>query len=258
MQNFSFILLCLVLPYASTVLGVFVATFFKNPSKRTEETMLGFAAGVMLAASIWGLLLPSFEAAAHDKFQLVYVSLGFVSGILSILAIDLILPHVHANNQVEGMKTKLPRSFLLVFAVAIHNLPEGLAMGVVLGAAMFGDNAISIGSVLALSIGLALQNFPEGIAVTFPLIKEGFSRKKSFLIGQFSSIAEPICAVLGIFLAVSLQNILPALLSFAAGAMFFVIVEELIPQSQTGESHAGTYGLLTGFWLMAIMAVALG
>lgn len=255
MKTIILVLICIVLPYAATALGVVAATFVRNPSKRTEQIMLGFAAGVMMAASVWGLLIPAFDSVAGKKSGIIGISAAFILGIVSILLIDLITPHMHGKYK-EGPKSKMPRSYLLVFAVAIHNLPEGLAMGVVLGAAIYGEN-VSIGSVLAMSIGLALQNFPEGLAVTFPLMKEGLSRKKSFAFGQISSIAEPICAGLGVFLAVVLQSILPGLLSFAAGAMFFVIVEELIPQSQTEESHAGTYGLLIGFWMMAVLAAAL-
>ncbi len=256
MTNPIGIFLCFLIPYIATALGVFTATIINTSSKKNENIMLGFAAGVMLSASIWGLLLPAFEG-AKGMMGIIWCTLGFLVGIGCILSIDLILPHIHPTSNVrEGVKTKLPRSMLLVFAVALHNIPEGLALGVVLGASAKGD--IGSGAVIAMSLGIALQNFPEGIAVTFPLIKEGFSKKRSFALGQISSLAEPLFGILGFFLAVTLSNFLPFLLCLAVGAMFFVIVEELIPESQSSENHYGTYGLLGGFWIMTMMAVAIG
>ncbi len=220
--------------------------------------MLGFAAGVMMAACVWGLLIPAFQGASAHPLGLLFATFGFAAGLLLLISLDHLLPHLHARtDQQEGPVTRLPRSFLLVLAVALHNIPEGMAMGVALGAALSGPAGEA--GAIAMGLGIAMQNLPEGAAVTFPLINEGVSVKKSILFGQISGLAEPIAALAGVFLAMSVEGALPALLCFAAGAMLYVIVEELIPQSQTDTNgHAGTLGCIGGFWIMAIIAVMLG
>ncbi len=261
-MDITFIIFMILIPYIATALGVISATIVKVSKKATQGVMLGFAAGVMLAATVWGLLLPAFDYAVEDSnginFGIMIITLGFLIGIGCMLSLDKLLPHLHfTTNHQEGMKTHMPRSFLLVMAVALHNIPEGLALGVAIGASMTGD-MVTLGGALAMCIGLAIQNFPEGFAVTFPLITEGVNKKRAFWLGQISSLAEPVFSVLGIFLSMWLVPLLPLLLSFAAGAMLFVIAEELIPESQTDSSHIGTYGFMGGFWIMAIISLLLG
>lgn len=252
--------------YAVTALGAALVFPFKNVSKKLFNGMLGFSAGVMIAASFWSLLAPgislSEDLGMNPWFQ---AALGFLAGGGFLLLIDKFLPHVHViTNHEEGVKTSWHRSVLLVLAITLHNIPEGLAVGVAFGyAATLAQGSAAataaIGGAIALAIGIGLQNFPEGAAVSIPLRREGMSRRKAFMIGQFSGMVEPIAGVVGAFLAITMQNILPFSLSFAAGAMIFVVIEELIPESQMMEtSKIATIGAMIGFTVMMILDVALG
>lgn len=248
-----------------TALGAGTVFFFKEINKTVLNTMLGFAAGVMIAASFWSLLAPGLEMAENQGMvPWIPVALGFLSGGFFLAIVDRFLPHLHLDKSIdeaEGVKSNFGKSALLIFAITLHNIPEGMAVGVAFGAVA---NQLSSGAdimgAIALAIGIGIQNFPEGAAVSIPLRREGNSRLKSFLYGQASGIVEPISAVIGA-LAVSLAtNILPFALSFAAGAMIFVVVEELIPEAQDGgkETDWSTIGVLLGFTLMMILDVALG
>lgn len=225
--------------------------------------MLGFAAGVMIAASFWSLLAPSIEMAkASGKTSWVPALIGFLSGGLFLFIIDKILPHLHMSlrrDQAEGIKTSWQRSILLVLAITIHNIPEGLAVGVAFGALAHTPDIGILTGAIVLAFGIAMQNFPEGAAVSIPLRREGFSRLKAFNYGQLSGIVEPIAGVIGAYLVLSITPILPYALSFAAGAMIFVVIEELIPESQTGhETDYSTIGAMLGFAIMMTLDVALG
>lgn len=223
--------------------------------------MLGFAAGVMIAASFWSLLMPSIEMAeASGIIKWVPAVIGFMSGGLFIFLIDKLLPHLHLGLSIdkrEGVKTRWQRSVLLVLAITLHNIPEGLAIGITFGALANNPDAGLLAGAIALAFGIGLQNFPEGAAVSIPLRHEGFSRLKAFNYGQLSGIVEPIAGVAGAYLVLSITPILPYALSFAAGAMIFVVVEELIPESQSGnETDLSTIGAIAGFSTMMILDVA--
>ena len=226
--------------------------------------MLGFAAGVMIAASFWSLLAPSIELSERISSLPAWAPalIGFMGGGLFMAGIDKILPHLHPGlkmDQAEGMPTNWRRSVLLVLAITLHNIPEGLAVGVAFGAVAHGLPAASIGAAVALAIGIGLQNFPEGTAVSVPLRREGMSRRKAFWYGQMSGAVEPIFGVLGAIAVMTMQPILPYALAFAAGAMIFVVVEELIPESQlAGNTDLATIATLAGFSVMMVLDVALG
>jgi zinc transporter, ZIP family len=249
--------------YFVTALGASMVFFFKSINKKLLNSMLGFAAGVMIAASFWSLLSPAISMAeARGQAPWVPALIGFLLGGAFILVIDKILPHLHmglATSEAEGIKTTWQRSVLLILAITLHNIPEGLAVGVAFGAyAQNSDPAILAGAI-ALAIGIGLQNFPEGAAVSIPLRREGFSRKKAFFYGQLSGLVEPMAGVLGAYMVLAIEPILPYALSFAAGAMIFVVVEELIPESQTGhETDLSTIGAMLGFSVMMMLDVALG
>ncbi len=249
-----------------TALGAGLVFFFKKINKGVLNAMLGFAAGVMIAASFWSLLSPSIEM-AEDLGQIPWLTaaIGFLSGGAFLFLVDKILPHLHLGldtSEAEGIKTSWQRSVLLVLAITLHNIPEGLAVGVAFGAVAYGLPSASIGGAIALAIGIGLQNFPEGAAVSIPLRREGFSRGKAFIYGQASGIVEPISGVIGAFSVISMRTILPYALAFAAGAMIYVVVEELIPEAQQGDEHSrteiATIGCMVGFALMMILDVALG
>lgn len=260
-------LLATLFTWGVTALGASIVFFFKSIHKEVLNAMLGFAAGVMIAASFWSLLAPGIEL-AEQLGQVAYItaSLGFLAGGLFLYGVDKILPHLHIGeetHQAEGIKTSWQRSVLLVSAITLHNIPEGLAVGVAFGAVASGLSAGgTLTGAIALAIGIGLQNFPEGAAVSIPLRREGFSRMKAFLYGQASGIVEPIAGMLGAFAVMQMQSILPFALSFAAGAMIYVVVEELIPEAQreTGGSKTdiATLGALVGFAIMMILDVALG
>ncbi|MBS3987262.1 MAG: ZIP family metal transporter [Erysipelothrix sp.] len=260
-------LLATLFTWGVTALGASIVFFFKSIHKEVLNAMLGFAAGVMIAASFWSLLAPGIEL-AEQLGQVAYItaSLGFLAGGLFLYGVDKILPHLHIGeemHQAEGIKTSWQRSVLLVSAITLHNIPEGLAVGVAFGAVASGLSAGgTLTGAIALAIGIGLQNFPEGAAVSIPLRREGFSRMKAFLYGQASGIVEPIAGMLGAFAVMQMQSVLPFALSFAAGAMIYVVVEELIPEAQreTGGSKTdiATLGALVGFTVMMILDVALG
>jgi ZIP family zinc transporter len=246
-----------------TALGAAVVFFFREMSRKLLDGMLGFAAGVMTAASFWSLLAPAIEMAeANGQPGWIPAVLGFLAGGAFIWLIDSLLPHLHpgfAPDQAEGIKTSWQRSTLLVLAITLHNIPEGLAVGVAFGAVGAGLPAASLGGAIALALGIGLQNLPEGAAVAVPLRREGMSRLKSFWYGQLSGVVEPIAGVVGAFAVIMVRPLLPYALSFAAGAMIYVVVEELIPESQLEQNtHIATWGALLGFAVMMALDVALG
>lgn len=246
-----------------TALGASMVFFFKTINKKILNSMLGFAAGVMIAASFWSLLKPAIEMSEESGTAgWIPAVVGFLSGGAFLLLVDKILPHLHmglSTDKAEGIKTTWQRSVLLVLAITLHNIPEGLAVGVAFGALANNPDAGMLAGAVALAIGIGLQNFPEGAAVSIPLRREGFSRLKAFNYGQLSGMVEPIAGVLGAYLVLTVTPILPYALSFAAGAMIFVVVEELIPESQTGnETDLSTVGAMLGFATMMVLDVALG
>jgi ZIP family zinc transporter len=256
-------LLATLFTWGVTALGAATVFFFKTLNKKTLNTMLGFAAGVMIAASYWSLLQPAIEMSAADGgLPWLPAVAGFLSGGVFLLAIDKILPHLHMGletRNAEGIKTSWQRSTLLILAITLHNIPEGLAVGVAFGALGQNWSPAALGSALALAFGIGLQNFPEGAAVAIPLRREGFSRSKAFWYGQLSGFVEPVAGVAGALLVLLIKPLLPFALSFAAGAMIFVVVEELIPESQRGnETDLSTIGAMLGFAVMMFLDVALG
>lgn len=256
-------LLATLFTWGVTALGAALVFFFKNLNRKVLDAMLGFAAGVMIAASFWSLLSPAIEMSeAAGKSAWIPAALGFLGGGLFLFLVDRFLPHLHMGldkSKAEGVKTSWQRSVLLVLAITLHNIPEGLAVGVAFGAIAANIPSASLAGAIALAIGIGLQNFPEGAAVSIPLRREGFSRLKSFMCGQASGIVEPIAGVIGAFAVVYVQSMLPYALSFAAGAMIYVVVEELIPESQQeGNTDLATLATLIGFTVMMILDVALG
>ncbi|GAB6183316.1 ZIP family metal transporter [Thermodesulfovibrio hydrogeniphilus] len=248
-----------IFTWGLTALGASLVLFFKKVNRRILDTALGFAAGVMIAASFWSLLEPSIEMSQKlDVPSWLPPSIGFITGAVFLRLIDMVLPHLHSpSSEVEGIKTTFKRSTLLVLAVTLHNIPEGLAIGVAFGAHTLEPSSVSLLSAVVLAVGIGIQNIPEGFAISMPLRSEGFSRKKSFMIGQLSGLVEPLFALIGVLLVEVMQNLLPYALGFAAGAMIFVTAEELIPESQrNGNSDLATAGLITGFTLMMILDVA--
>ncbi|MDY6003379.1 MAG: ZIP family metal transporter [Bacilli bacterium] len=257
------ILLCLIIPFIGTTLGAACVFFLKDKiNPKLEKTLLGFAGGVMMAASIWSLIIPSIDTSKEQYGKLSWLPalIGFAIGIIFLLIIDSIVPHLHArSNKPEGIKSKLSKSTTLVLAVTIHNIPEGLTVGVMIAGAMANNAQISIMSALVLAIGIAIQNFPEGAIISLPLKAEGNSKFKSFLYGMVSAAAELISAVIALFITSFITPILPYILSFAAGAMIYVVVEELIPEAKEGEhTNLSTIGFAIGFALMMVLDIALG
>lgn len=260
-------LLATLFTWGVTALGSGLVFFFKTINKKILNGMLGFASGVMIAASYWSLLAPAIEM-AEELNQVAYITAasGFLAGGAFLYLVDKLLPHLHMGletDDAEGIKTNWQRSVLLVLAITLHNIPEGLAVGVAFGAVAAGiGSSASLAGAVALAIGIGLQNFPEGAAVSIPLRREGLSRTKAFLYGQASGIVEPIAGVIGAFTVAKIQNLLPFALSFAAGAMIYVVIEELIPEAQREEggskTDVATLGSLLGFAVMMILDVALG
>lgn len=256
-------LLATLFTWSVTALGASMVFFFKSINKKILNSMLGFAAGIMIAASFWSLLKPAIEM-AEESGMLPWMPalIGFLSGGAFLLLVDKLLPHLHMGlpiEKAEGVKTSWQRSILLVLAITLHNIPEGLAVGVAFGALANNPDAGILAGAIALAIGIGLQNFPEGAAVSVPLRREGLSRLKAFNYGQLSGIVEPIAGVIGAYLVLTITPLLPYALSFAAGAMIFVVVEELIPESQTGnETDFSTIGAMLGFATMMLLDVALG
>lgn len=256
-------LLATCFTWGVTALGAALVFFSKEANRTFLDAALGFAAGVMIAASFWSLLAPAIEMSEGKPApSWVPPAVGFVLGAAFLRLCDRLLPHLHRFSPVtaaEGLKTSWQKSVLLVLAITLHNIPEGLAVGVAFGAAAAGMPEATLAGAMALALGIGLQNFPEGLAVSMPLRREGLSRRKSFFYGQLSGSVEPIAGVLGAAVVILVQPILPYALSFAAGAMIFVVVEEAIPESQSG-GHAdiATLGAILGFVVMMIMDVALG
>ena len=252
------IILGLLIPLMGTMLGSgFVFFMKKDMPPLLQKALLGFASGVMVAASVWSLLIPSMNMCSHmDKWSVMPAAVGFLAGIGFLLAIDYITPHLHlGKSKPEGPRSHLSRTAMLSLAVTIHNLPEGMAVGVVLAGAMQSGAA----AALAMSLGIAIQNIPEGAIISMPMRAEGNSRMKSFLLGSLSGIVEPLGGLIVILLASMMTPVLPYLLAFAAGAMIYVVVEELIPEASEGEhSNIGVIGFSAGFVLMMILDVVLG
>ena len=252
----------ILIPFAGTSLGAAMVFFMKTSlNEQVSRALTGFAAGVMVAASIWSLLIPSMEqSAAMGSWAFVPAVIGFWVGILFLLLLDHIIPHLHRNSdEAEGPRSRLKRTTMLVLAVTLHNIPEGMAVGVVYAGWLSGNTYITVTGALALSIGIAIQNFPEGAIISLPLRAEGAGKGKSFLYGVLSGIVEPIGAFLTILAATLILPALPYLLSFAAGAMLYVVIEELIPEMSVGKhSDIGTVFFAVGFTLMMALDVALG
>ena len=252
----------IMIPFLGTAAGAACVFFMKGQIRPlVQKMLLGFASGVMVAASVWSLLMPSMDMAADmGKFAFVPAAVGFLLGIAFLLAMDHLVPHLHMGcEEPEGLKSSWKKTTMLVLAVTLHNIPEGMAVGVVFAGMLQGEELITLTGAFALSLGIAIQNFPEGAIISLPLKSEGFSSGKAFLYGAASGIVEPIGAALTVLLAAYITPVLPYLLSFAAGAMIYVVVEELIPESAEGEhSNIGTIGFAAGFVLMMILDVALG
>ena len=252
----------LLTPFFGTALGAACVFFLKKGlGDRVQRGLTGFASGVMVAASIWSLLIPAMDhAAAMGRWAFLPAAIGFWMGVLFLLLLDRLIPHLHQNcNQAEGLPCGLGRSAMLTLAVALHNLPEGMAVGVVYAGWMAGEGSITLAGALALSLGIAIQNFPEGAIISMPLRSEGMGKAKAFAGGVLSGVVEPVGALLTILAAGLVVPALPYLLSFAAGAMLYVVVEELIPEMSQGEhSNVGTLAFALGFTLMMALDVALG
>lgn len=252
----------LVIPFIGTTLGSAMVSFMKNKiNNKVEKILLGFASGVMIAASIWSLLIPSIDMAKEQGvIAWIPATVGLLLGMFFLLVLDSIIPHLHLNSsKPEGIKSKLQKTTMMVLAVTLHNIPEGMAVGVVFAGAISQNSGITLAGAFALAIGIAIQNFPEGAIISMPLKSEGASKLKSFWYGTLSGVVEPIGALITIALTNMVVPVLPYFLSFAAGAMIYVVVEELIPESQSGEhSNIGTVGVAIGFAIMMILDVALG
>ncbi|MFD2921162.1 ZIP family metal transporter [Terrimonas rubra] len=247
-----------------TAAGASLVFFFKTLSRGVLDPMLGFTGGVMVAASFWSLLNPAIEMSEkmYPGYSWVPAAVGFLLGALFIYFLDRVTPHLHLNfgiSETEGVKTKLHKTTLLILAITLHNIPEGLAVGVLFGAAATGMDGASVSAAIALAIGIGIQNFPEGIAVAMPLRRHGVSRKRSFWYGQLSAIVEPVAGVVGAIAVIYMQPILPFALAFAAGAMIFVVVEEVIPETQRDKyTDRSVLGFIGGFLIMMILDVSLG
>ena len=255
-------LLGIMIPFLGTTLGSACVFFMKRSlGDLVQRALAGFAAGVMVAASIWSLLIPAIEQAeGMGKLSFLPAFIGFWVGVLFLLLLDHLIPHLHVgSNQAEGPKSRLGRTTMMVLAVTLHNIPEGMAVGVMYAGFLAGNTQITAASALVLSLGIAIQNFPEGAIISMPLRAEGESKGKAFLGGVLSGVVEPIGALLTVALAGLLVPLMPYFLSFAAGAMLYVVVEELIPEAHLGEhSNTGTLGVMAGFLLMMVLDVALG
>ena len=266
MNNFSPVIQALfatIFTWGVTALGAAGVFLSKEISRKLLDGMLGFAAGVMIAASYWSLLAPAIEISESLGVpSFLPPAIGFMAGGIVLWTIDRTLPHLHLNMptaSAEGVKTTWHRSILLVLAITMHNLPEGMAVGVAFGAAAAGIPGASLPGAIALAIGIGIQNFPEGLAISAPLRREGFSRFRSFWYGQLSAVVEPIGAVIGAAAVIAMRQILPYALAFAAGAMIFVVIEELIPEAEQGQNtDIATAGAMLGFTVMMILDVALG
>ena len=261
-EQYIILIVGLLLPFIGTVLGSGCVFLFRDSIPlRLQKVMLGFAAGVMVAASVWSLLIPSMDMSeSMGRLSFLPAAIGMSVGMLFLWAIDHTLPHLHIGScHPEGMPSRLSKHSMLLMAVTLHNIPEGMAVGIVLASSLSGEVSLNIAAALSMSIGIAIQNFPEGAVISLPLRSEGLSRKGSFGLGVLSGIVEPIGAMIVILLAHYITPLVPYLLSFSAGAMLYVVVEELIPESAEGKhSNLGTVGFAVGFILMMCLDVALG
>ena len=249
--------------FVGTSMGSACVFFMRKQLNMTLQRFLtGFAGGVMTSASVWSLLIPSIEQAEEKMGKLSFLpaSIGFMTGIFFLLLLDNIIPHLHINSQkAEGLKVKLPKNAMMLFAVTLHNIPEGMAVGAVCAGFLYGNAGITGAGVIALSLGIAIQNFPEGAIISMPLRAEGMSRKKAFLLGSLSGAVEPVGALLTVLATGIIVPFMPYLLSFAGGAMIYVVIEELVPEMSAGEhSDVGTVAFAVGFTSMMILDVALG
>jgi len=256
------LIVALLIPLLGTMLGSAFVFFMKDEMpQRVQKTLLGFASGVMVAASVWSLLIPAMEMEmAKGAWSVMPAAVGFLLGMAFLLLIDEVTPHLHLGaGQAEGPRSRLSRTAMLALAVTIHNLPEGMAVGVVLAGAEQGASGITLASAVAVSLGIAIQNIPEGAIISMPMRAEGNSRLRSFLLGSLSGAVEPIGGLVVILLASLITPVLPYLLAFAAGAMFYVVVEELIPEASAGKhSNLSTIGFAIGFVLMMVLDVVMG
>lgn len=254
--------LILLIPFLGTSLGAATVFFLKKKMNwKLEKLLLGFAAGVMIAASVWSLLLPAIDMAEEQGGSVwLPAAVGFLLGVGFLLLLDSLVPHLHVDSEKpEGVKSYFQKTTMLMLAVTLHNLPEGMAVGVAVAGAIVGNTGITIAGAFTLAVGIAIQNFPEGAIISMPLRSAGASRGKSFLYGVLSGVVEPIGAFVTILLAEKVVPILPYLLAFAAGAMIYVVVDELVPESQSGEhSNIGTIGAAAGFVLMMVLDVVFG
>lgn len=256
------IIIGIIIPFVGTLLGSGMVFFLKNKiNPLLQKALLGFASGVMIAASIWSLLIPAIEM-SEEAGGIAWLpsAVGFLLGIFFLLFLDSLIPHLHLNDEKpEGIHANLKKSTMIVLAVTLHNIPEGMAVGVIFAGLASGSPLITVTGAFALSVGIAIQNFPEGAIISMPLQSEGMGKKKAFLYGGLSGIVEPVAAGITILLTNYVVPILPYLLSFAAGAMIYVVVEELIPEAQNGDhSNIATIGVGIGFVIMMILDVALG
>ena len=262
MNNTAKIVVGILLPLLGTALGSAMVFFLKGAMKpHVQKGLLGFASGVMIAASVWSLLIPAIEMAeAQGDIAWLPAVVGFLLGIGFLLLLDTTIPHLHLNSDApEGRRAGFKKSTMLILAVTLHNIPEGMAVGVVFAGMQANNAAISSAGAFALAIGIAIQNFPEGAIISMPLVGNGMSKRKAFSYGLLSGVVEPAGAILTILLTAFIVPVLPYILSFAAGAMIYVVVEELIPEAQAGEhSNIGTIGVALGFSLMMLLDVALG
>ncbi len=252
----------ILIPFIGTTLGAACVFFLKNNlNAKVQKALLGFASGVMVAASVWSLLIPAIDMSEHmEKLAFIPAASGVALGMIFLFAMDKLIPHLHLGSDVpEGPHTALKKTTMLVLAVTLHNIPEGMAVGVVLAGVIAGDGQITAAGALALAVGIAIQNFPEGAIISLPLKSEGNGRGKAFLYGMLSGVVEPIAALITIALTGVITPALPYLLAFAAGAMLYVVVEELLPEASEGEhSNIGTIGFAIGFIIMMVLDVALG
>ena len=256
------ILPVLLIPFAGTVIGsAFVFLTRERVSSRVQNALLGFAAGVMVAASVWSLIMPAIDLSEHlGNLNWMPPAVGIILGMLFLLALDSLVPHMHpTGDSAEGPQSKLGKRPMLMLAVTLHNIPEGMAVGAVIAGALQGNAEITIAAAMALAVGMAIQNIPEGAIISLPLRADGASRRRAFGYGAFSGMVEPISAAIMVLMFEHISPILPYLLAFSAGAMLYVVVEELIPETQRGEhSNIGTIAFAIGFVIMMILDVALG
>lgn len=256
------VIIGVAIPLLGTTLGAAMVFFMKGQmNEQLQKALLGFASGVMIAASVWSLLIPAIDMAeASGVISWIPAVVGFLTGIAFLLMLDSLIPHLHlGSDHPEGHGRSVGKSLMLVLAVTLHNIPEGMAVGVVFAGMLSGSHVITTAGAFALAIGIAIQNFPEGAIISMPLVSSGLSRRKAFRYGFLSGVVEPIGAIVTILLTSLVEPVLPYILSFAAGAMIYVVVEELIPESQAGEhSNIGTIGAALGFALMMMLDVALG